>query len=498
MTEVSIKLLHEDISLKMKTKQQKSLKKKLYFSYNFIIAIMILPTFYSVIVSQFHTVKYQNIIKNVSSANRINQIAKVDIPGEIWEIVSGTKHFYEGNQYKLLTEMDNGLYEMFQRTKDKENRKKIQVALRTKETLYLNVNRLGEQIERGEKVSVTMSQMEEIRSISTLFCDIMQEFIVSEIESASKTNIALSKSSILLTVIQAVIIILVVLIAYRGLAMITDDVTETIDEMDTLSTKIAGGDLTARISSPKVMEFEKLSNNLNIMAEQIDLLIKQNIQEQKNLQKAEMKALQAQITPHFLYNTFDTIIWLAEEDKKDDVIRITRAFSEFLRISLSRGHEWITVQQELDHIKYYLTIQKVRYENILDYEIEADDALKDFPMLKLTLQPLVENAIYHGIKNKRGRGKLKVSARFADLTHTHMEFSVEDNGAGFTEERLAEVKKEMSLSLQNSENLNSVYGMYNVNKKLILYYNDTSSGLRIESEHNKGTKVSFVIPCNYS
>lgn len=481
----------------MKIKKQKSLKEKLNFSYTFIIVIMILPTIYSVIVSQYHTTKYQNIIKNVSSANRINQIAKVDIPGEIWEIVSGTKHFYDGNQYKLLTEMDNGLYEMFQRSKNEENRKIIQVALRTKETLYLNVNRLGEQIERGEKVSVTISQLEEIRSISTLFCDIMQEFIVSEIESASNTNVALSKSSILLTIIQAVIIMLVLIIAIRGLSLITDDVTDTIDEMDTLSTKIAGGDLTARISSPKVSEFEKLSNNLNIMAEQIDLLIKQNIQEQKNLQKAEMKALQAQITPHFLYNTFDTIIWLAEEDKKDDVIRITRAFSEFLRISLSRGHEWITVQQELDHIKYYLTIQKVRYENILDYEIDADEALYEYPMLKLTLQPLVENAIYHGIKNKRGRGKLKVTARFADVTRSYMEFSVEDNGAGFTEERLQEVKKEMSLSLQNAENLNSVYGMYNVNKKLILYYNDASSGLRIESEHNKGTKVSFVIPCNY-
>lgn len=269
----------------MKIKKQKSLKEKLNFSYTFIIVIMILPTIYSVIVSQYHTTKYQNIIKNVSSANRINQIAKVDIPGEIWEIVSGTKHFYDGNQYKLLSEMDNGLYEMFQRSKNEENRKIIQVALRTKETLYLNVNRLGEQIERGEKVSVTISQLEEIRSISTLFCDIMQEFIVSEIESASNTNVALSKSSILLTIIQAVIIMLVLIIAIRGLSLITDDVTDTIDEMDTLSTKIAGGDLTARISSPKVSEFEKLSNNLNIMAEQIDLLIKQNIQEQKICRK---------------------------------------------------------------------------------------------------------------------------------------------------------------------------------------------------------------------
>ena len=208
-----------------------------------------------------------------------------------------------------------------------------------------------------------------------------------------------------------------------------------------------------------------------------------------------MKALQAQITPHFLYNTFDTIIWLAEEEKTDEVVKITKAFSEFLRISLSRGHEWITIAQELDHIKNYLTIQKIRYADILNYEIEADEEILNYKIIKLVLQPLVENAIYHGIKNKRGRGHLKVSANFTDDKKSSIMFTVTDDGAGFTQERLAQVNNELENATLDAEKLTSVYGLYNVNKKLKLYYGKETEGLVIQSEHNKGSCISFVIPC---
>jgi len=252
----------------------------------------------------------------------------------------------------------------------------------------------------------------------------------------------------------------------------------------------------ARIDIPHVKELDALAGNLNTMTEQIDVLIKKNMEEQKNFQKAEMKALQAQITPHFLYNTFDTIVWLAEEEKTDKVVKITKAFSDFLRISLSRGHEWITISQELDHIKNYLTIQKIRYADILNYKIDADESLMELKMIKLILQPLVENAIYHGIKNKRGRGELIVTVHYADEEHTSIRFTVEDNGAGFTEERLAQVRNELNAGSSDSEKLTSVYGLYNVNKKLRLYYGEKTEGLIIESEAGKGSRISFVIPAS--
>ena len=231
------------------------------------------------------------------------------------------------------------------------------------------------------------------------------------------------------------------------------------------------------------------------MAGKIQGLIDENVREQKNLQKAEMKTLQAQITPHFLYNTFDTIIWLSEAGRTEDVIEITRAFSHFFRISLSKGHEWITVEQELEHVRSYLTIQKIRYENILCYDIQSDDGLGSFPLLKLLLQPLVENAIYHGIKNKRGRGHIVVSVRRVSAFGAEgdgIAFRVQDDGIGFTPERLAAVREELAQK-KGTEELRSVYGLYNVNKRLTLWY-DALVPLSIESEYGKGTCVSFTVP----
>ena len=129
-----------------------------------------------------------------------------------------------------------------------------------------------------------------------------------------------------------------------------------------------------------------------------------------------MRTLQAQITPHFLYNTLDAIVWLAEAKRTGEVIAITRALSDFFRISLSNGQDWITIAQEVEHLKGYLTIQKVRYRDILDYDIDVDTALYGSTILKLIIQPLVENAIYHGIKNRRGGGKLTITVGAATVT----------------------------------------------------------------------------------
>ena len=132
----------------------------------------------------------------------------------------------------------------------------------------------------------------------------------------------------------------------------------------------------------------------------------------------------------------------------------------------------------------------------MNYEIDVDEAILDYKIIKLVLQPLVENAIYHGIKNKRGRGHLKVSAHFADDKKQSILFSVEDDGAGFTEERLEQVLDEIKNSSIDTEKLTSVYGLYNVNRKLKLYYHNKTEGLIIESAHNKGSRISFIIPCN--
>lgn len=473
----------------------KSLKKTLQISYIFLIGIMIVPTVYSVIVTQVHTQQYNNIITNVSNANKINQIAKKDIPNELWEIVCGKKEFSSSRQNEMLDTIYFEITDMQRNSKNRKNHEKLEVAYRAYTTLRKNIEQLELQIKDGTSVTQNEASLDEIRTITALFSDIMQDFILSEIETANETNRSIKKSSIILSILQIIIVLFSFAVSLNGYVTVSNKIHKPLADMKQLSTEISHGNLLARTKVPDVEELMPLAKNMNFMAEQIDILFRKNIEEQKNFQKAEVKALQAQITPHFLYNTFDTIIWLAEQEETDKVVNITKAFSEFLRISLSRGHEWITVQQELDHIRNYLKIQKIRYNDILNYEISVSPELENFKIIKLVLQPLVENAIYHGIKNKRGRGNLKVTAEYKSDKKDAIIFTVEDDGAGFTKERLEQVNQEMNNGSEDAENLSSVYGLYNVNKKLKLYYGERTEGLKIESELGKGSKISFEIPC---
>ena len=471
-----------------------SLRRKIQTSYLFIIGIMVIPTVYAICVQRYHATQYDQIITNVSQANDINHIVKIELPNELWNIVSGKTIFNNGRQYAYMMNITNGIQIMMLNTKNNVNKQKLEVASRAALTLNKNISELGVQIAGNSTVKQNEIKLEELRGITSLLSDILQEFIISEIETASKTNESIKKASLFITWVQIIIMICVISMALYTFNSITKSIEKPISDMEELSTRIAQGDFKAKLVPTNVIELKKLSYNLNTMGEKIDALVKQNIEEQKNLQKAEMKTLQAQITPHFLYNTFDTIIWLAEEEENEEVIKITRAFSEFLRTTLSKGHEWISVEQEIDYVKNYLTIQKVRYGSILDYEINCNSELFNYQVLKIILQPLVENAIYHGIKNKRGRGHITVTADYLDSSKKSIKFSVTDDGIGFTEEKLESVNIELN-HVKDTEDLKNVYGLYNVNKRLRLYYNEQTQGLNIKSTFGKGTTVSIVVPC---
>lgn len=473
----------------MEEKSSRSIKKTIQFSYVLIISLMILPTIYSFSVSRTYTNRYDKIITNVSKANRLNQMVKIEISNEIWDIVAGKKIFSEGKQYEIIQNIRNGIEEMAVSTELRQNRQYLEVSSRALLTLEKYVNILGDQIKTSAPVAENEIILEEVRGVASLIYDILQDFIVAEIESAAKTNDNIKKSFSFLSLIQILITSIVIGIALFTLTSVSEKIRKPIMRLEILSSEIAEGNLEARAVKPFVKELDHLTLNLNIMAEKIRDLIDENIREQQNFQKAQMKALQAQITPHFLYNTFDTIIWLAETKRTDEVIEITRAFSNFFRISLSKGHEWITVEQEIEHIKSYLTIQKIRYRDILDFSISVEEDMKELSVLKLILQPLVENAIYHGIKNKRGRGILEVNAK---KKNNRLYFSVADNGIGMTEEKIKSIYKELE-SKPDTEILKNVYGLFNVQKRLELYYNE-SIELLIESEYGSGTVVSFNVP----
>ena len=244
------------------------------------------------------------------------------------------------------------------------------------------------------------------------------------------------------------------------------------------------------MTSDNVDEITELGMSFNIMIGKIKELLDSKIKEQENLKKAELRALQAQINPHFLYNTLDTIIWMAESKKTDDVVNIVTALSSFFRISLSKGMDWITIGEEVERIRSYLTIQKMRYRDILDFKIEVDKDVAENTILKLLLQPLVENALYHGIKNKRQVGTISVRARRKGEDEVLLE--VEDDGIGFTPGKLAQLRAELDDDSGDIK-LESGFGIGNVNNRIRLYYGK-QYGLSIDSEYSTGTCVTLVIP----
>jgi two-component system sensor histidine kinase YesM len=264
-----------------------------------------------------------------------------------------------------------------------------------------------------------------------------------------------------------------------------------IKKLHNVTTTITKNDLQALVTSDNVDEITGLGMSFNIMIGKIRELLDAEIKEQENLKKAELRALQAQINPHFLYNTLDTIVWMAEANKTDQVIEIVRALSSFFRIALSKGRDWIPIRHEIEHVRSYLTIQKMRYRDILDYSIEVDESILDATILKLTVQPLVENALYHGIKSKRNGGTIRVRARRAD--HNLVLLEVQDDGVGFTPYKLAQIQADMNDDSNEITLKESGFGLENVNKRIRLYYGK-QYGLSIDSQYQAGTRVTVAIP----
>ena len=255
-------------------------------------------------------------------------------------------------------------------------------------------------------------------------------------------------------------------------------------------TRLAGsGDFEVRAREGGDEELAVLGSSFNQMVERIGNLVEDIRVEQLNLRVTELKLLQAQINPHFLYNTLDTIIWLAEAGKKEEVVMMVTSLSDFFRTTLSKGKDYIRVEEEEAHIRSYLQIQQFRYQDILEYELRIPPELHEYQILKLTLQPLVENALYHGIKNKRGLGKIMVTAQETD---GKLIFCVRDNGRGMDPRRLAYVKKVIE-GESADKNEPSGFGLYNVEQRIRLNYG-LDYGLSIESEYEKGTEVKVVIP----
>jgi two-component system sensor histidine kinase YesM len=295
------------------------------------------------------------------------------------------------------------------------------------------------------------------------------------------------KNNIIVIIILSVI---TVAITYFGLIITRRMVKKNYQPLDNLIKKmnyVAEGKLDVRINIENVgNDYKKLSNGFNYMMEEINTLIIQVKQEQQQMNQLRFNALQSQIQPHFLYNTLDCIHWQAKAEGNEEISVLVKALAQYYRLCLSKGKDVIRIEQEMEHVKNYLIIQNIRYDNIIECEINIDDNCRASLIPKITLQPLVENSIYHGIKVKEGKkGVIKITCQ---KKGDEVIITVEDNGTGMTEEQINEMNQSIS---QYDKDFG--YGIQNVNKRIEILFG-REYGLHYEKNNLGGVTVVIHLP----
>jgi two-component system sensor histidine kinase YesM len=265
-----------------------------------------------------------------------------------------------------------------------------------------------------------------------------------------------------------------------------------IRQLMSMMRKAEDGNLSVRFRGGRHDEVGMLGRSFNAMLTQIDRLIDLVGLEQRKKREAELRSLQAQIKPHFLYNTLDTIHWLARKNGAHEVTEVVESLSRLFRIGLSRGNEMISLHDEFEHVKSYLIIQKTRYKEKLNYSISMDPTLAQCEVLKLILQPIVENAIYHGIKERRGPGQIDIVAR---RDERGIAVDVRDDGVGMSEETLERLREKLTLQTASNEasETGGGYGLLNVQERIRLNYG-AQYGLELHSKKGQGTTVTVRHP----
>ncbi len=270
-------------------------------------------------------------------------------------------------------------------------------------------------------------------------------------------------------------------IATVSVVLFTGRITTPFRKLERAMQDIEQGLTEIPIDNRGCYEAQSLSRHFNGMMMEIRKLMQEITDKEKDLRRSEISTLHSQINPHFLYNTLDTIVWMAEFNDSEKVIEMTKALAQFFRLSLSGGNELTTVENELDHVRQYLFIQKERYGDGLVYTIDCDPSISRVQMPKIILQPIVENALYHGIRGLDRQGVIEVRA---EMDEDQVIFTVKDNGDGFDKDAV----------LQNTTNQTTKLGgvgIKNVDERIQLYYGQ-KYGVNIHSDHY-GTTVRIVI-----
>lgn len=435
---------------------------------------------------------YDAIYQNISVANILGQNFKQDLDYSVYRIVIGSSNYEDEKPYDQIETAQDMVDKMKSGTKLSENKRTVKKLIGFLDSLHNSIQIIEENLGKdGPKYDVNNTILDnDIYGTTTLVVESAQEYVYYETLQMKelRSNYVHEIYTTIKFGLTILGIILLIIIFFTEI--ISRTITEPIKKLCGAIKKVETGDFTARAELASDDEITTLTQSFNSMTEKIGGLVEDVKLEQMNLKKMELRLLQAQINPHFLYNTFDTIIWLAEDKQNEEVVNMVSSLSNFFRTSLSKGRDYITLGEEQLQVMSYLQIQQTRYKDILTYSIEIPEELNDCIVLKLILQPIVENALYHGIKNKRGMGMIRVRG---EQKGDNLYFYIEDNGIGMREDEQDRVRMLLTQRSREYDDTHSGFGLANVNERIQLSYGQ-EYGVSFFSTYGEGTVMTVCIP----
>ena len=438
---------------------------------------------------------YSEIVSNMTVANNYNLNFKEEMDESLYKLVVGyvTLDNIESdkslkNPYVLIEELRSEFTRLTAITTESESKLWLESLLRNINALEKRVDDIVDSIDAGGRYSENIEMLDNnIYILTELIQDDIQYYIYYQTRYMEKVTDTLQKQIGRFMVVCSILIAVLIAVVAVSAVMIVSGILQPIRQLNSVTEKIAQGDFNARAQVNSDDEVAELAVSFNKMAGNMQSLIDKVKEDERKMRKADLRLLQEQIQPHFLYNTLDTIVWLIESNEPDEAVTMVVTLSDFFREILSKGKEFISIKEEEKHISSYLQIQEMRYRDILEYDIQLDHVIYKYQILKLTLQPVVENALYHGIKYKRAKGCIHIHGeKEGDI----IRLTVRDDGVGMDEEELAQLRQQIEKPCQETE---KGFGLANVNERIHMYFG-YEYGMKIESEKGKGTTVEIVIP----
>ncbi|MCR5399411.1 MAG: sensor histidine kinase [Lachnospiraceae bacterium] len=439
--------------------------------------------------------RYDELIDAAGKASSFSLDFKKDFDYETYLVIVESKSFKESELRNMLSEA-TGIVDSLEKDANlrSDNERRLEDIRKYLRNLGTYTDRIEKNLLEGDKYEENIEIWEnDVQIVTALVRETIIQFIYFEIQDMQKmrNNMNAFYAKVFSYVIVAFLLITALVIAISYL--ISQSITKPVRELSRVTQAVAGGDLSVHTTTDAGAELGALSHSFNDMIDQINKLLEQVRMEQESLRKTELELLQAQINPHFLYNTLDTIVWLAEAGDQAKVVSMVGSLSEFFRASLGQGREIVTIRDELKHVVSYLEIQQVRYQDILRYSVEVPEELFESKIPKITLQPIVENALYHGIKNKRGMGTIVITGK---VEYGCMYIYIEDNGIGMTDERLAQINDRINKGPDEDADEGSrgeIFGLSNVNERIRMKFG-SRYGIHVDSTYGEGTKVTVMLP----